>query len=248
MPRTTDKAKRTAGVMDAAYARGRRETPHLIWRYRMRAFEAAAAYSELGERLKSYRVLELGAADGLTLLELRNFFGHRGIFDGVELSDSLLAAAPPLPGDTKLLKGDVMSLPEALTQTSYDLVTALAVLEHLPEPLLCVREAYRMLRPGGVFVATCPNPRWDRIAGALKLVADEHHEQRLTMEGIAQMCRTAGFQHVRGRPFMWAPVGLLPYAKISVPLPLAASLDAFARRLAFMHCTFVNQLVYAQRP
>ena len=247
MTRAPDDMRRSAGIMDAAYARGRRQKPHLRWRYRMRASEAAAAYAEVGERLQSYRVLELGAAEGLTLLELRSLLGCRGVFHGVEFSDSLLAEAPPLPNDTMLLKGDVMHLPAALDQGSYDLVTALAVLEHLPNPLLCVREAHRMLRPDGVFVATCPNPRWDTIAGALKLVADEHHEQRLAMQHIAQMCHQAGFRRVACRPFMWAPVALLPYANISVPLPLAARMDAIARRLTFMHFAFVNQLVCAQR-
>jgi 2-polyprenyl-3-methyl-5-hydroxy-6-metoxy-1,4-benzoquinol methylase len=85
-----------------------------------------------------------------------------------------------MPDNTVLWKGDVTSLPPGVEEGSYDLVTALAVLEHLPDPSACVREGFRALRGGGVFVATCPNPFWDEVAGRLGLVADEHHEQHMT--------------------------------------------------------------------
>lgn len=233
--------------MDAAYARGRRNAAHLAWRYRARAFEAVAAFRQIGRVEQAPRVLDLGAAEGLTLLEMRTLLGGHGVYHGVELSDALLAEAPSLPSDTELFKGDVCELPEHLQMESYDLVTALAVLEHLPEPAACIREAYRMLRPGGVIVTTCPTPFWDDLAGALKLVADEHHEQHMSGARMTELLRDAGFSSVTYRPFMWAPVGALPYMRIGVPLRLASRIDTVVQRLPLAKFTFVNQIAYANK-
>jgi SAM-dependent methyltransferase len=152
-----------------------------------------------------------------------------------------------LPADTQVQSGDVTALPDSLDPGSYDLVTALAVLEHLEEPGKCVAEGYRMLRPGGVFVATCPNPAWDEVAGKLKMVADEHHEQHMTGPMMRDLLTDAGFQGVVYRPFMWAPVGFLPYLKLDVPRGLAARVDALVRRVPFSEHTFVNQLVFGRK-
>lgn len=41
---------------------------------------------------------------------------------------------------------------------AFDMVTALQVIEHLENPFLIMREARRVLRPGGLFVISMPNP------------------------------------------------------------------------------------------
>ena len=162
------------------------------------AIVAAAAQSE-------HAVLELGAADGLTLLAIRELLGPAGRFDGVELSEELLAAVPSLPAGVTIHHGDVMALPKEIAADSYDLCTALAVLEHLPDPTAALREAHRALKPGGVLVATAPNPLWDHIAGRLGMVAEEHHEQELDERALRRIVADAGFVDVEFRRFMWAP-------------------------------------------
>jgi SAM-dependent methyltransferase len=234
--------------MHASYAAGRRKAPHLNWRYRYRAFTTVEVYRGIGSPRPASRVLDLGAAEGLTLLEIRRLLGERGTFDGVELSDSLLEQAANLPADTRLVRGDVMQLPAGLEPESYDLVVALAVLEHLPDPLACVREAARMLRRGGVFVASCPNPVWDKVAGALGLVHDEYHEQLMTAGRMVDLCGKAGLESITYRPFMWAPVATLPYLRVPVRMSAAASVDRLMRALRIFGFTFVNQLVAARRP
>jgi ubiquinone/menaquinone biosynthesis C-methylase UbiE len=193
-------------------------------------------------------VLDLGAAEGLTLLEMRRLLGTAGQYDGIELSPSLLAAAPPLPSGVRLFEGDVTRLPGDIQGGGYDLVTVLAVLEHLTSPEACLAEAYRALAPGGVIVASCPNPFWDEIAGRLRLVADEHHEQHLDGEAMKHMLRDAGFHSVVYEPFMWAPVGVLPYLRIDVPVARALAIDALVRKIRRSGFSFVNQLVAAKKP
>ena len=44
-----------------------------------------------------------------------------------------------------------------LPQNSFDVVASLDVAEHLPEPKLFLQEAFRILRPGGLFLVAVPN-------------------------------------------------------------------------------------------
>lgn len=232
--------------MDARYAKGRDRAGHLRWRYRVRAAYAVEAFRKR-RPVASPRVLDLGAADGRTLLEIRELLGGGGSYVGVELSDELLASAPELPQNVRLVKGDVMNVGPDVGGP-FDLVTALAVLEHLPDALACLREAYRFLVPGGVIVASCPHPIWDEIAGKLRLVADEHHEDALSLSRLGELASEAGFHKVVTERFMWAPTGIIPYAKIEPPPAAALFLDRLVRKTPLLPLAFVNQALVAQKP
>ncbi len=236
------------GVMDREYAKGRRRAPHLRFRYRVRAQLAVDAFRARVPTQSQHRVLELGAADGLTLLAMRELLGAQGEFDGVELSKELLAAVPSLPANTRILEGDVMQLPAEVAEGHYDLCTALAVLEHLPNPTAALREAWRALRPGGVLVATAPNPLWDDIAGKLGMVAAEHHEQELDEKALRRIVADAGFVHIEFRRFMWAPVGFLPYLKLDIDPARSLEVDRWVSRLRLLDFGFVNQCIVASKP
>jgi SAM-dependent methyltransferase len=236
------------GVMDREYAAGRRKAPHLKFRYRVRAQLAVDAYRERSAPKESHAVLEMGAADGLTLLAIRDLLGASGRYDGIELSAELLAAVPTLPPGVTIHRGDVMAPPAEIAESSYDLVTALAVLEHLPDPGEALKQALRALKPGGVLVASAPNPPWDHIAGRLGMVADEHHEQELDEAALRRLTAMAGFTRVEFRRFMWAPVGVLPYLKLPVDPARSLKIDRLVSKLRVLDFGFVNQCIVAQKP
>ena len=233
--------------MGAEYAEGRTRSPHLKHRLRVRAQVAVNAARARHPGRRSWRVLELGAAEGLTLLQARQLLGGQGQFDGIELSPSLLAAAPELPNNARLIPGDATKLPPEVKEGDYDLCMALAILEHLDDPLACVREAARVLKSGGVFVATCPNATWDHIAGALRLVADEHHEQEMTKRRMIELVRDAGLVRPHFERFMLAPVGVLPYLHVPIPTGLSLQIDRLVRRVPLSGLAYVNQLVVGQK-
>jgi ubiquinone/menaquinone biosynthesis C-methylase UbiE len=236
------------GVMDASYAAGRLKKPHLNYRYKVRAEIAFEEYKAIHPYPHSVRLLEMGAAEGLTLLQLRERFRGDGEFDGVEYAQDLLDSAPALPDNVRLMRGDVTALPEAIKAENYHLCTCLAVLEHLEDPLACVQEAFRILKPGGIFVATCPHPFWDDVAGKLGMVEDDYHEQEVTMEFLSDLAEQSGFVRVQTKPFMWTPTGVLPYFGPSFSPTTSLKIDGWVRRLKWLDFSFVNQVLIAQKP
>ncbi|HOO18212.1 MAG TPA: class I SAM-dependent methyltransferase [Phycisphaerae bacterium] len=233
--------------MDARYAAGRRHKPHLSFRLRCRARAAAGAYRRYRTHTQPPRVLDFGAAEGATMVEVHRLLGAAESI-GVEYAADLIAAAEPLPADCRLLQGDVTApLPE-ITLGHFDLVTALAVLEHLAEPAELIAQAHRALRPGGVFVATCPAGHWDRLSGRLRLHQDEHHETEFDRHRFAAVAEAGGLVPLRYERFMFAPLGFLPYLRIPVPVGLAEACDGCVRFLRVFEFTFVNQLFVARRP
>ena len=64
----------TPVVMDASYARKRRESPALGFRLRSRAQVVIRAWKKYGGQ-GSPRILELGAAEGRTLVEISRQIG-----------------------------------------------------------------------------------------------------------------------------------------------------------------------------
>ncbi len=235
-----------AGVMDASYARGRVKKLHLAYRLRVRAFVAAEAFKAAHGGAEP-RVLDLGCAEGRTLLELRGLLGARGSYLGIEFSDELLASAPELPEGVELVQGDVTALPPRVEPGHFNLATCMAVLEHLTDPLAAVQEAYRALEPGGLFVASCPHPFWDHVAGLFGMVEDEHHEDELDRRKLVELCRRGGFETVQSKPFMWAPTGVLPYVGFALEPEQAAQIDNLVAKMRVLDFTFVNQLVVAQK-
>ena len=236
------------GVMDASYAADRLEKKYLNYRYRVRAQVAVDAFREFHPHAYEPKVLELGAADGLTLLKIREFLGGDGDYLGVEYAEDLLAAAPELPENVRMIQGDVMALPEEIEDNSYDFTTILAVLEHLTRPADCVEEAYRALKPGGIMVATCPNPFWDDLAGKFGMVKDEYHEIEATPELLVKLAVDAGFTNVSFRPFMWVFTGVLPYVGIEMTPEMSLLVDDLVHKLGLLDFSFVNQAVVAQKP
>ena len=236
------------GVMDASYASARLQKRHLNYRLRVRAQVAVDAFRRFHPALDNPSVLELGAADGLTLLRLRELLGGTGDYLGVEYAEDLLDAAPALPDNVQMIQGDVMALPDSIGEEAYDLTTILAVLEHLTRPQDCVNEAFRVLKPGGIMVATCPNPFWDDVAGRFGMVADEYHEIEATPELLVELARNAGFTNVTYQPFMWVFTGVLPYLGFELTPELSLMIDNLIHNLKLADFSFVNQVVVAQKP
>ncbi len=110
--------------------------------------ERASLFAELVG--SGRRVLDLGCRYGA----LTRAYVEGNEVVGVDVDREALAEAAKLGIETRW--ADVEQ-PLDFEDASFDVVVAGELLEHLREPAAVVREARRVLRPGGLFVGSVPN-------------------------------------------------------------------------------------------
>lgn len=163
------------------------------------------AESEIRHRLERYLeplegaapVLDLGCGRGELLLLLR----EAGVAAAGVEGDPAVAQAAKRRG-LEVLEGDVLDVLRELPDASRGAVTAIHLLEHLDAATLLavLAEVRRVLRPGGLLIAECPNPHSLRVGAGLYWV-DPTHRRPLPPETLELYLRTSGFA-VDGRELL----------------------------------------------
>jgi SAM-dependent methyltransferase len=150
--------------------------------YHQKRYAREARYlREIEERGGQYRLLDVGCANG----DFPRFMAKRGWrVEGVEVSSSsrpirdfpvYAEAFPDIPIDT----------------STYDAVTAWAVLEHVHHPMTYFQKAARVLKPGGLFVFLVTN--FDSLASRHLFCEDvPRHLFFFTRETVRQYLGQAG--------------------------------------------------------
>lgn len=125
-------------------------------------------FDEALERIRGYlaedsRVLDLGCGPGRELREVARLV-PRGEVVGVDLAAGMLEVAHTKTGAAGLdncafYQADVGDLPPAFTER-FDLVYSCLAHHHFPDPPAAAANAFRCLRPGGVYCIVDPGPAW----------------------------------------------------------------------------------------
>jgi len=137
------------------------------------------------------RILDVGCGTGANL-EMLSAYGQA---EGVDVSDDALAFCENK--GLKAQKGLAESLPFA--DETFDLTTALDVVEHLDDDIAGLREMYRVTKRGGYSLIFVPAFMW------LWGVQDDisNHRIRYTRPQIVERLKTAGYEIERATYANW---------------------------------------------
>ena len=137
------------------------------------------------------RILDVGCGTGGNLEMLANF----GVAEGVDVSDDALEFCK-YKGLT-VHKGLAESLP--FGDESFDIVTALDVIEHLDDDIAGLKEMHRILKTGGKTLIFVPAFMW--LWGVQDDVSN--HRIRYTKKQIVERLEKAGFEIQRATYANW---------------------------------------------
>lgn len=152
------------------------------WWYRGRRELVRAALDRFGPDGRPWRILDLACATGMSF----RFLADYGSIRGIDISEETIRLCGQR-GIDRIVRGDALSLP--FTDGGFDVVLALDAFEHFEDDAAAMAEVHRVLRPGGLLVATVP------AFMALWSPHDEayHHFRRYRRKQLRQRLESAGF-------------------------------------------------------
>ena len=109
------------------------------------------------------KILDIGCGEGKVLKQLRVY--HPAPSIGIDLDPARIRLAKTRSMDIPFAVGNAQELP--YEDNSFDFVMILEVLEHVGEPDLVLREAYRVTSK--YLLASVPNEPWWRIGNLARL-------------------------------------------------------------------------------
>jgi len=179
------------------------------WRHHLakrRRYVESVLARELARRgvARAARLLDLGCGDGTNLPWLARFAER---LYGADYNLLRLVRARRRAPEAALFLGDLLALPAP--DGYFDLVFFNHVIEHVADDAAALREAHRILAPGGLLVLGTPNEGafwWQlayRRAPALRAATD--HVHFYTADTIGRRMREAGFALLEIEHLGWGP-------------------------------------------
>ena len=194
------------------------------WKTLQRRFERWVA-DPLSRQMppEQVRVLEIGCGTGRSRCIYQRFLKCH---IGLDLSHQAVRVAAERFPDSGWMRADACVLPFA--DESFDVIAFSSVLHHIPNYLPALKEAMRVLRPGGWVFAYDPNVlhpamalfRWPK-SKLYMATGVSPNERPLHPRRLRRQYRNAGFQYVYLRC-----QGDIPYRQVA-PGPINAMLWAY---------------------
>jgi SAM-dependent methyltransferase len=155
------------------------------WWFVARRRAAARFVRDYAPPDRPLRILDAGCGTGGMLDLYRSWPDTEAI--GLDFSPSALGFSHGR-GHERLVGGDLTALP--FRTATFDVITALDVLEHVPDDARAAAEISRVLKPGGILVATVPAYQflWAPHDEAL------HHQRRYNGSQFRSLLQGCGLQ------------------------------------------------------
>ncbi len=167
------------------------------------ASDAADAYLEairpvLARLSHRQSALEIGTGTGVFLDRLASA-GFSELV-GVEPSAAAIAAAP---ADRRHWIREGIFREQDFLPESFDLICCFMTMEHVSGPSEIARSAFRLLRPGGVFVTVTHNYRSpvNRLLGKRSPIIDIEHLQLFSERSICELFVRSGYANIEVHDF-----------------------------------------------
>ncbi|MCS5638422.1 MAG: class I SAM-dependent methyltransferase [Myxococcota bacterium] len=214
---------------------------------RLTRWKFAAAYRVWRRVIRRYgspggtgRILEVGAGPGNFAACLERWFPDSKL-TALDLEDELVRYAAARVPSAAFIRASSERIP--LASNTFEIVSALQVIEHFESPENFLSEVARVLRPGGLFLMATPNTRGigARLRGdAWQGIRDDHvslrepAEWRKALSSSGFECLSDGTTLFNGLPVIGRPPFSLPFLALQsaagwFPWELGESYMAVAR-------------------
>lgn len=150
------------------------------WWFKAKRRYVAQALAWFGPAAVGATVLDVGCGTGAVMEHMKSL-GYEAF--GVDMSPEALQYCQAKKLTVTLGTAESIAYPDA----SFDVVLALDVLEHVSDHQAAVKEIARILKPGGIFVATVPAHPWLFSYHDVAL----HHVRRYRRAEFTQILETA---------------------------------------------------------
>ena len=221
-----------ADLMGYEYAKGRESKISLRYRLRRRTREVLLAIEQFA-KTPIRDIIDLGTADARMLDAIHQKY-QEAYCIGVEYNKDLIEFAKAKFSYLEIIQGDVQSLD--FSNNSFDVAIAAAVIEHISDPLKMMNEVKRILRPGGIFILTSPDPFWEHLAVLVGHLKKGQHQIVMNLTQLHDLASRCGFTVLKTQKFMLSPVG--------IPFELTLEKVIHSLNLDFL---MANQLLVARR-
>jgi SAM-dependent methyltransferase len=224
-------------VEEAAYSHIY-EIEERLWWYRGRRKVCFDLLSRFLAPTRDRRILDVGCGTGYNLALLRKY----GEAQGVDMSAEALKFCRQR-GETDVTLHEADELP--FESSTFDLLTAFDVIEHIEDDRAALREFERLLVPGGRLLIYTPALPWMYNEHDAKV----HHKRRYVKSELREKLVQAGFQieHLSYVNLLILPIVLLArlfyklkpgsHAEMSVP---PEPFNRIFTYLSYFEARFVN--------
>lgn len=150
------------------------------------------AYEVAVEYVKGKVTADIGCADGYGTQYLADYT-HSTV--GVDYSEKTVEQARQQHAAKKNLSFKSSSVPPLpLESNTYDVITAFQFIEHIHPRKEFLKEVYRCLKPGGVFLCSTPNAKMSIARNPFHVFEYTFDEMKVEMDAVFDLAEIKGVQ------------------------------------------------------